>query len=261
MALESAPRAGAAATPARSVPHIGGAPLSHQVIEAMVKAIRLGSFADGRLPAEVELADLLGVSRTTVRRALQSLEQLGLIDRRPGRGTRVRRYASPSLLALNGLVPFPTLLRELGHEVVTDVTSTEATGPSDDLARRLDRPVPGSYFERRVVVYADDVQAIVMEELYPADVLAAGYADEDLLADSILTLSERCFADKIDHGLVAFEPHTTGAPEALGLAMPPGKPCIVLDGVFFSSNSVGVAASRVAVNPKYLSFSVFRRFA
>jgi GntR family transcriptional repressor for pyruvate dehydrogenase complex len=42
-----------------------------------------------RLPPERELAAALGVSRASVRDALRRLELIGLVDRRPGRGTVV----------------------------------------------------------------------------------------------------------------------------------------------------------------------------
>ncbi len=42
-----------------------------------------------RLPGERELAQMLSVSRASVRDALRDLEQRGLVDRRPGRGTVV----------------------------------------------------------------------------------------------------------------------------------------------------------------------------
>lgn len=43
----------------------------------------------GRIPPERELAELWGLSRSSVRDALKQLELRGLIERRPGRGTLV----------------------------------------------------------------------------------------------------------------------------------------------------------------------------
>jgi len=56
---------------------------------ALIEAVGDGAYPGGRLPAEPELAAGLGVSRTTIRAVLQSLEEDGLVSRRPGRGTYV----------------------------------------------------------------------------------------------------------------------------------------------------------------------------
>src|SRR6185369_2216490 len=63
-------------------------------------AIADGVYRPGaQLPAESELVQMLGVSRTVVREALRLLEDDGLITRRHGIGTFVRRR--PILQNLN----------------------------------------------------------------------------------------------------------------------------------------------------------------
>ncbi|MGA0102725.1 MAG: GntR family transcriptional regulator [Steroidobacteraceae bacterium] len=58
--------------------------------ESLLEDIRGGRLPVGaRVPGELELAGRFGVSRHTVREALRRLESLGLIGRRPGRGTLV----------------------------------------------------------------------------------------------------------------------------------------------------------------------------
>ena len=57
---------------------------------------------DERLPPERDLAQHLGVSRTSVREALHELELKGLVDRRPGRGTVVVTRESGMAASLLG---------------------------------------------------------------------------------------------------------------------------------------------------------------
>ena len=64
--------------------------LYRQIADQIAGLIGNGEFAHGsRLPAERELATLLGVSRTSVREALISLEIGGLVDVRVGSGVFV----------------------------------------------------------------------------------------------------------------------------------------------------------------------------
>ena len=79
-------------------------PLHHQVavqLEAMIAAERLP--AGARLTNEVELADRLGVSRPTVRTAIGSLVDRGLLVRKRGVGTQVVGARLDRPLALTSL--------------------------------------------------------------------------------------------------------------------------------------------------------------
>ena len=62
-------------------------PLVAQISDRLITAIATGEFLPGsRLPAERDLAVLLGVGRTSVRAALAVLHDRGLIDTQRGRG-------------------------------------------------------------------------------------------------------------------------------------------------------------------------------
>jgi GntR family transcriptional regulator, uxu operon transcriptional repressor len=70
--------------------------LYRQIADQIAGLIGNGEFARGtRLPAERELATLLGVSRTSVREALISLEIGGLVEVRVGSGVFVTAGALP----------------------------------------------------------------------------------------------------------------------------------------------------------------------
>jgi DNA-binding LacI/PurR family transcriptional regulator len=67
-------------------------PKHHEISNHLQTEIAAGRYGEGaRLPSENQLVDQFKVSRPTVARALRDLEAQGLIERRAGSGTYVRR--------------------------------------------------------------------------------------------------------------------------------------------------------------------------
>lgn len=76
---------------------------AEEVVQRVSQAIQLGLFVGGeQLPPESEFAAQLGVSAMTLREALATLRQQGLVETRRGRtgGTFVRRPSSPPVAVL-----------------------------------------------------------------------------------------------------------------------------------------------------------------
>jgi GntR family transcriptional repressor for pyruvate dehydrogenase complex len=115
--------------------------------EAIARALRgeilRGRFRPGdRLPAERDLALRLGAHRSSVREALRSLEQQGLVSIRHGGGATVRalREASleviPHMLVVDGRVNRPLLEQVLDvHELLVVGATRLAVERADDEAR------------------------------------------------------------------------------------------------------------------------------
>jgi GntR family transcriptional repressor for pyruvate dehydrogenase complex len=72
--------------------------LYEQIVQQIDESIRKGVLKEGdRLPAERELAQQFGVSRTAVREAVKALIEKGLVEAHPGRGTFVTNGTSNSI--------------------------------------------------------------------------------------------------------------------------------------------------------------------
>jgi GntR family transcriptional repressor for pyruvate dehydrogenase complex len=73
-------------------------PNARRIARAIADGIVAGQPRPGEmLPSERALAVQFGVGRPLIREALRSVEELGLIETRPGRGTFVRPEAAPSV--------------------------------------------------------------------------------------------------------------------------------------------------------------------
>lgn len=72
-----------------------GVPLYMQVAQILEDQIRSGHYAVGSLlPTEMQLTQLLGISRQTVRQAIAQLRDQGLLSARKGVGTRVEPHSA-----------------------------------------------------------------------------------------------------------------------------------------------------------------------
>lgn len=98
----------------------------HQALaDELIAAIADGTHPVGsRFPTEARLCERSGLSRGTVRQALAALEELGLIERRPGAGSRV--IAARPLGAYTPLVTTSDdIVRMVRHTRLVEVESAE----------------------------------------------------------------------------------------------------------------------------------------
>jgi GntR family transcriptional repressor for pyruvate dehydrogenase complex len=82
--------------------------VAQQIERLILKKLRPGD----KLPSERELAEVLRVSRSSIRDAIRSLELMGLVEPRQGAGTIVREVSSTSLAN-----PFANALKRRREQV------------------------------------------------------------------------------------------------------------------------------------------------
>lgn len=157
-----------------------------QIAERVTREIRSGLWADGaRLPPERALAVEVGAAVGTVRKALAELERRGLIVRRRGSGSYVRRPlgggAPESIYALFGLER--TGGGGLPTAEVLSVEQTPAPGPPPPPGRRT-RAAAGPRAHRIRRLRRLDGQPAAVEEIW-LDTAVAAEIDAQALPEAL----------------------------------------------------------------------------
>ena len=151
-------------------------PLYFQVAQHLEDAIHSGRVPTGTLfQNEVDLAASLGLSRPTMRRAMQHLVDKGLVVRRRGIGTRV---VQPKLHRPLELTSLNDDLNRAGRKPTTDVLHFAHVEADDDVAERLEVP-EGTHVLELVRLRRADGEPIAKLTNYLPERLAT-FSEDDL---------------------------------------------------------------------------------
>jgi DNA-binding GntR family transcriptional regulator len=150
-------------------------PLYFQVAQHLERRIESGDLPVGTLlENEVALADRLGLSRPTMRRAIQFLVDRGLLVRKRGVGTQVVR---PRVRRPAELTSLYDDLQRTGQHPRTDVLSLTLVPATDALAVTLD-VLPGTdLYSLRRLRFAGDEPLALMQNYLPSGRLRLSESD------------------------------------------------------------------------------------
>lgn len=147
----------------------GPIPLYYQVATRIEGAIRSGKLPAGsRLENEVALSERLGLSRPTIRRAIQDVVDKGLLVRRRGIGTQVIRGEVARQVELTSLQE--DLVR-LGRRPSTTLLLMEVMPAGVTMAKHLTVDAGAPVLHIRRLRSTDDTPLAILENYLPEDFL------------------------------------------------------------------------------------------
>ncbi len=155
--------------PAVTVDRRSPVPLYYQLAEQLEAAIHAGDLAPGvRLETEVQLADRCGLSRPTVRQAIQHLVDRGLLVRKRGVGTQVVQAQVRRTIELTSLYDDLMAAQRSPRTKVLDLATVPA---GDQVAKDLGM-APGTGVVRlRRLRLTDSEPLALMTNHLPADIV------------------------------------------------------------------------------------------
>jgi GntR family transcriptional regulator len=251
------------APPRAELPHLGNGSLTEQTTSALLDAILAGRYTGSRLPAEPKLAEQLGVSRTTIRGALMSLERLGIISRTPGRGTVVRPHVGRESIVLQRLIGFRGLLEERHEEVTVSQRYWLEDRPSERGLAKLDLAEDARVIRSAKTLTADGTPAIWISDEIPLDVCSPAVQQvlldaQDLsVPDSIFEFSKTWPDGEIDHTVIELTPAAAAAHDDT-LVLADGTPFMRMLETHYRFDGRPLALSEVHVDDRYVRFAIVR---
>ncbi len=200
------------------------APLYRSVFTSIQERIYSGEWTEGGLmPTELELCGIFGVSRITVRRALDELSRIGLVERIQGKGTFVRKTWLRSGDTNEG---FREAMRLRGVSVESRLLEENLVTVNRGVAETL-RLKPGAggeslawYFRRLRTV--DGTPMAIMNTFVPKD-LGDRMRDFDLSKESFYDLYSRILGAPVARTNGVVSAVTPDAEACRLLAVPEGS--------------------------------------
>ena len=211
-----------------------------------------------RLSSEAELAEQFGISRTTVRRALDSLDTRGYLSRQQGLGTFVSTGAGEGFMGgLERLESFRSLAARAGLDATVELREVGLVEAPESIATVLGVEAGTQLTRIQNVEAVNGIRSIYINDYVPANLIKPD--DIRSYDGPVLTL----IATALD------DPHAYTRSEVLAIDAPPdiaellevkeGKSLLHFRELHFGRSGKPIGVSRIYVLTDQLSFYIVRR--
>lgn len=206
---------------------IGHAPLYAKVEATLAAEIAGAVLASGcQLPPEDSLIERFGVSRTTVRKAIENLVARGLVEIRRGKGTFV---AAPKIRQdLTELSGFVEDMIALGRNPTARLLDKRPAAADASVAEHLNVPCGTLVYRIERVRLADGI-AMSFDETYLPLEIGEKVASNNLESEPIFSLLENKYDMPLVEALYQLEAVTASDHVAQALGIAAGSPIFLIE--------------------------------
>lgn len=165
--------------------------LYDQIKDDLLSKIKDGTYPEGQtIPSELELAEIYGVSRPTIRQALQILVSDGYLEKRRRRGTVVAKPKVSQSFTMS-ISSFEDAMRLAGRLPKTKVLVFKRERANAEVEKRLELTRGQDVFKLVRLRYADDLPNVFVESYIPC-ALYPGLDSFDFNESSLYAAMDAC---------------------------------------------------------------------
>lgn len=197
-------------------------------VAAMIDRLHIGA----AIPSERQLSVDLGVSRLTVRAALDELVREGYLIRRRGAGTFV---SEPKIAQELTMTSFTEDMRRRGMVPASKTLDLRVVPAGAQLGRIMHVSPSERIVTARRLRLADGAP-MAIEDLHVREALVPGLTKRDLEQGSFYELLQGRYGVVVDGGLQTIEPTVTNEEESAALSVPLHSPAFLFERISHAEN-------------------------
>ena len=252
--------------------HLGGQipkkqPLSRVVGERLRTLLQQGALEPGaQLPPEPEMAKALGVSRMTLRQALNILEREGTIVRQQGVGTFLTAQPLlPNRLDLN--LGVTENIKSMGFRPGVSDINLKMISADEQWAGHLDIPIGTQVVDLWRTRTANGKPAVVTRDLFPLSFLerARDKVTEEEFSDllhqdlSLYIVFEDHLGLFVDYGVARIRPQLADTRLAQQLGVAESSALMYIEQIDYDSDGQALLVSYEYHVPEVYEFTIYRK--
>lgn len=224
-----------------------------EVADRIELAIKDKKLSQGtRLPSLNELISKYDVSKTTLVKALTTLEDKGVIYQVQGSGIFVRRQKRDGYIALMTNMGFTKDLEN--NKLSTKVIDLKIETPSDEVARELNcAPDEEVYFIKRIR-YVDNNVLCIEQSYFRKKIVP--YLNKEIISESIFNYLTGVLKLKIGFSDKYLRTDILKEAEAKLLELPNNSPGLYIDELFYTASGEPFDLSQTIYNYKHANFFI-----
>lgn len=196
--------------------------LYDQIKDDLLSKIKDGTYPEGQtIPSELELAEMYGVSRPTIRQALQILVSDGYLEKRRRRGTVVTKPKVSQSFTMS-ISSFGDAMRLAGRLPKTKVLVFKRERANAEVEKHLELTRDQDVFKLVRLRYADNLPNVFVESYIPCTLYpgldsfdfneSSLYAAMDTCGNPVMTARRRLEVIKADGAAAALLDVEAGDP-------------------------------------------------
>ncbi|WP_028547292.1 GntR family transcriptional regulator [Paenibacillus sp. UNC451MF] len=239
--------------PQRSVNFDNGIPLNMQIREILRQEVLKQEIVDenGKMPTELELVKRFGVSRITVRNALQTLVDEGLLVRERGRGTFLKTNQPENWVGQ--LMGFTETIKEAGF---TPGAQILAKGVTNKFPSKVKSALNVQVvWELKRIRYADDKPIAIEWAFFPPEI-GLELEKQDLTTIAMYKCLEEELSIPLKEAKQMISAVNASEEEALQLGIEDNEALLYMERVTYSDDQKPIEFLKAVYCPEYFSYMI-----